>query len=219
MKIATLFAFVAMLCLTCGSHQAQAQPAFCNGLNCPNFTTVLNCSSFEIRNYPQQQWVSFITEGPTAEYFTKAGHKGFDHLFNYISGANSQNLTIPMTAPVAIDVTPGAGPDCNTTFRVSFYIPYDLQGNAPQPTDPAVSLYTRPAQYLGVRSFGGFVADWTLSAVPELIELGLELDKNSITYTQTSETVSQYNGPFTIFNRHNEVWLVVNPKTVPQQCS
>jgi hypothetical protein len=212
--------FAAIVVASCVSDVATAfqPPAFCHGINCPKFTTVLNCSEYEIRHYPAQQWVSFSTQGVSAEDFTDATQDGFNHLFDYISGANQGNTSIDMTAPVAVDVTPGAGPNCNSTFRVSFYVPYIYQGIAPAPTDPTVSLFIRPEQYIAVRSFPGFVVDWTLSIVPELLALGTSLDKRGVTYNTTYETVSQYDGPFTIFNRHNEVWLDVDRSSIPKQC-
>ena len=52
---------------------------------------------------------------------------------------------INMTAPVATKVLPGQGPNCNSYFTMSFYIPYGNQANPPQPTSSEVFLEEFPA--------------------------------------------------------------------------
>lgn len=54
----------------------------------------------------------------------------FMKLFDYISGANSAKAKIPMTAPVLTKVEPGQGPNCESTFTMSFYNPYNYQVHA-----------------------------------------------------------------------------------------
>lgn len=51
----------------------------------------------------------------------------FMKLFRYISGTNSKQAKIPMTAPVLTKIEPGQGPNCESTFVMSFYQPYSLQ--------------------------------------------------------------------------------------------
>ena len=68
----------------------------------------------------------------------------FWKLFKYISGANDKETKIPMTAPVSIYIDPGAGPNCESTFSMAFYIPAEFQENTPKPTDPDVSIEERP---------------------------------------------------------------------------
>jgi hypothetical protein len=51
----------------------------------------------------------------------------FMKLFGYISGTNSKQATIPMTSPVLTKIEPGSGPNCESTFTMSFYQPYNLQ--------------------------------------------------------------------------------------------
>jgi hypothetical protein len=192
-------------------------PAFCNGLDSPPFTRVITTANFEIRHYPAQQWVSYTGHGPSAEHFAVVNNQeGFNRLFAYISGANESKQAIEMTCPVTGDITPGAGPNCTTTFRVAFYVPYQFQGVAPAPTDPSVSLFTRPEKYVAVRSFGGFVYEWR-SIAPELQKLGTLLDESGITFNPNFQTVCRYNSPFQMFNRHNEVWLEVDPTSFPKQ--
>lgn len=51
----------------------------------------------------------------------------FMKLFDYISGGNSAKAKIPMTAPVLTKIEPGQGPNCESTFTMSFYNPYNYQ--------------------------------------------------------------------------------------------
>ena len=186
-------------------------PAFCNGIDCPQYTTLCKSSKFEIRSYPAAQWVSTQFQGPGTSDFESSGQEGFQRCFNYITGANAAGEQINMTAPVTNKIVPGSGPNCNTTFTVSFFIPFYAQGSAPKPTDPNVYIRNQQNLTVAVRSFGGFVIDWSLSVVPELLALGNALTEAGISFSQQQEWVSQYDGPYTIFNRHNEVWYEVDP--------
>ena len=77
----------------------------------------------------------------------------FRKLFNYISGENGQNqkVKIPMTAPVSVLIEPGAGPNCESTFTMAFYIPATFQEKTPVPTNPDVSIEERPELRVLVR--------------------------------------------------------------------
>ena len=45
------------------------------------------------------------------------------------------DVKVEMTAPVSCLVNPGAGPACETSFTVSFFIPEEHQADPPRPTD------------------------------------------------------------------------------------
>lgn len=68
----------------------------------------------------------------------------FRKLFNYISGDNGDKIKVPMTAPVSVLIKPGAGPNCESTFTMGFYIPSRFQEKTPMPNDPDVSIEERP---------------------------------------------------------------------------
>merc|ERR1711964_250504 len=70
--------------------------------------------------------------------------KAFYGLFNYIDGSNDADSKIPMTAPVSMRIVPGEGPNCESNFTMSFYIPSDLQGAPPQPTQTSPTALRLP---------------------------------------------------------------------------
>ena len=210
MFVGTIILVVAASSMTLSVGAWVVPPAFCNGIDCPQYKTICNTSGFEIRSYPAAQWVSIDFEGPGTSDFQNAEHDGFKHLFDYITGANALGAKIDMTAPVNDKIVPGSGPNCNTTFTISFFIPFKYQGLAPKPTNPRVYVRDQANLTVAVRSFGGFVIDWSLSIVPEFLALGLALVESGISFSQKQEWVAQYDGPFTIFNRHNEVWYEVD---------
>uniref|UniRef100_A0A7S1W5G9 Uncharacterized protein n=1 Tax=Neobodo designis TaxID=312471 RepID=A0A7S1W5G9_NEODS len=225
--LSLLSATVAVVTLSLAASLAHAwqpwppgkKPAFCNSQDCPVFDTLLDCSAsrgFTVRRYPAgQQWVSIDFEGPGIDTYDSVGDRAFNHLFDYITGANAANASIKMTDPVPIDIFAGATPTCNTTFRVSFYISDAFQGKAPQPTGKGVYLRTNDEFVVVQRSFSGFASSWNWIVFPELEKLASALNGTNIEVKNRLETAAQYDGPFQLFNRHNEVWLYVDNTTAP----
>ena len=77
---------------------------------------------YEIRDVPVTKWVS--TDG--YEFQIHDGAQNgimFDKLFHYIDGGNAEGAKIDMTAPVLYFIIPGAGPNCESNFTMSFLIP------------------------------------------------------------------------------------------------
>jgi hypothetical protein len=187
---------------------AQEAPWFCHGIDCPNFTNS-SVDSLEVRNYDSNLWTSTVVEGVD---FDEATSTGFQRLFDYISGANDAGKAVDMTAPVLNHVLPGSGPNCNTTFKISFFVPFQFQppnSPPPKPTNPDVFTETIPAMKVAVRSFGGqSKADAIITEAALLEEEvqkdGPELEKDP--KEGESWWYAGYDPPFRLTNRHNEVW-------------
>ena len=111
-----------------------------------------------------------------------------------------------MTAPVATKIEPGAGPNCESTFTVSFYIPPDHQSDPPKPTDPDVFIEEFPAMNVLVQSFGGFANE--NSWLAEAQKLTEKVQNNEEKFQQGYWYTAGYNSPFQLFGRTNEVWFV-----------
>ncbi|XP_053567973.1 heme-binding protein 2 [Bombina bombina] len=173
-------------------------PDFCGKNECPKYQVAKQYNTFELRVYEATNWVSTDME----EDFLGYGKvKSFRHLFGYISGKNSQGIKIPMTVPVNIYIPLKRPSPTNATM--SFFLPPSL--SPPAPTDPDVYLQSVPEKSVYVKSFTGyaFQNDYLKKAKAlseELVALGLSFDDSS--YTSAG-----YNDPFTLFKRHNEVWL------------
>jgi hypothetical protein len=113
---------------------------------------------------------------------------------------------IDMTVPVTTKVEPGAGPNCESSFTVSFFIPPEYQENPLQPKNPKVFIEERPGFEAYVRKFGGYAKEE--SWVTEAQKLSEDLrDKTEDVRVDYWYTVG-YNSPFQLFGRTNEVWFV-----------
>ena len=133
---------------------AADSPWFCHGNDCPIFANS-SVGVTEVRTYESSWWASTNVSSISLD---EASSIGFHRLFNYISGENDSGGAIDMTSPVLNQVIPGAGPNCNSTFIVSFYAPFVYQADPgpPQPTSPEVYVQKMPAMQVAVSEFGGF---------------------------------------------------------------
>lgn len=169
------------------------------------YTVLKEHQGWEEREFPATKWIS-------TEVFSISVHDSeesraaFYRLFDYIDGQNSEGMKIPMTAPVSRRIIAGEGPNCESNFTMSFFIPSNLQENAPLPLDSTVYIEERAAFKVAAKRFGGFPTsdiEFAIQAA-ELYELafneGLEL-------TDVPLWTAVYDGPNVIINRRNEVWL------------
>ena len=169
------------------------------------YTVLKEHQGWEEREFPATKWIS-------TEVFSISVHDSeesraaFYRLFDYIDGQNSEGMKIPMTAPVSRRIIAGEGPNCESNFTMSFFIPSDLQENPPLPLDSTVYIEERAAFKVAAKRFGGFPTsdiEFAIQAA-ELYELafneGLEL-------TDVPLWTAVYDGPNVIINRRNEVWL------------
>jgi len=185
-----------------------SEPSFCHAIDCPVFNVTYNndTNQVQVREYAPGLWTSVNVSGTE---FQTAVNDAFFLLFDYISGQNSAGSKIAMTAPVSVEIFPGQGPFCNTTFIVSFFVPFDYQTSSnppPKPTNPQVYSNFIPARRLAIIQFGGFVKSFD-TIVPEYTELSDWLTEEGYDFTPNLYTVSQYNSPYQIINRHNEIWI------------
>ncbi|XP_023347632.1 heme-binding protein 2 [Eurytemora carolleeae] len=172
------------------------------------YTVLKEHQGWEEREFPATKWIS-------TEVFSISVHDSeesraaFYRLFDYIDGQNSEGMKIPMTAPVSRRIIAGEGPNCESNFTMSFFIPSNLQENAPLPLDSTVYIEERAAFKVAAKRFGGFPTsdiEFAIQAA-ELYELafneGLEL-------TDVPLWTAGFDGPNVITNRRNEVWLEIN---------
>lgn len=191
------------------SSSSAASPAFCNGLDCPIYTSVRNSTAgYEIREYIESKWASAWISG--ASNLTKVMSTGFQDDFQYISGANDKNQKIEMTAPVWLHVPSAQGPFCESNITVSFYAPFVYQNlpvaQIPRPNKANVYINDVAAKKVAVISFGGYVLQDS-DITEEVAKLGAMLDKDGVKYDKNQFSYAGYDSPFKVFDRHNEAWL------------
>ena len=163
---------------------------------------------YEIRNYPAQYWSS--TKGYSMQITdSQESYEAFNRLFEYITGQNEANEVIDMTAPVTTFVIPGAGPNCESNFTMSSYIPDKYQASPLAPTNPEVFLEYRESFDAMVTSFSGYATDADYIAAAAGLYNKATIDGVNV-QAETWYMVG-YDAPFQIANRLNEVWYEILP--------
>jgi hypothetical protein len=165
-----------------------------------SYEVVKKLERVEIRKYPLM--VAARVDG--------YGDGGFNLLFNFISGKNSQRSKVAMTAPVVSEKIAMTAPVLSEGGSLAFVMPegYTLE-TTPQPVDGRVKIVEYPPRYLAALRFSG---RWTARAfearsgelLNELRKLGIEPKGEPFSM--------RYNAPFTPwFMRRNEVAVEVPP--------
>lgn len=131
--------------------------------------------------------------------------QGFNQLFAYISGANSDSTSIAMTAPVTVQVVPGPGPTCGSNFSVSFFC---ASPPPPAPTSAQLFVRTVPAQDVYVSVYGGWADEKRV--IQHARELADALASAGVDTVSLADgfTTAGYDSPFRVVDRHNEIWFV-----------
>jgi hypothetical protein len=169
----------------------------------------------EFRRYADYLMAETIVE--EAADFESAGNEGFRRLFKYISGANTLESRISMTAPVSqsapsekIAMTvPVRQEGTAAGWRVSFMLParYTL-ATAPRPTDSRVRLVAVPARTVAALRYSGrWTEDNYRRHRDELLRALSAAGNEGI----GEPWLARYNAPFTLpILRRNEVLIEVD---------
>ena len=157
-----------------------------------------------------------IAETIVTSEFDDAGGEAFKTLFSYISGENTAQQDIAMTAPVVQEAggkkiamtAPVVQEKSADNWAVSFMIPANYTAeNVPQPTDPKVTIREVPARYIASITYSGF---WSESGYQEnLKSLNEWIQKGG--YNVVGEAVwARYDPPFKPwFLRRNEILIPI----------
>ncbi|XP_069829848.1 heme-binding protein 2 [Dendropsophus ebraccatus] len=181
------------------------QALFSTEIQTPKWTPVETPSSdYEVRQYEPAKWVS--TEVTEVKDWDSAVSTCFMRLFGYIQGNNEKKVKVDMTAPVNTYTQPGAGPTCESTMTVSFYIPPEHQEDPPKPSESNVFITERPQITVYVRSFGGFTNN--AKNQEQIQQLSECLKRDGKLFDENNYYTAGYDSPFKLVNRHNEVWLI-----------
>jgi len=185
----------------------------------PRFEVLEQDGAFELRDYAPY----LVAETRVEADFESAGNLAFQPLFRYISGDNTAQQKIAMTAPVTqsrsdsrgekIQMTaPVAQQADGTGYRVAFIVPakYTVD-TVPKPSDPTVQIRAVPARLVAVWRYSG---RWTAANYQEHeAELRREIGARDLKVTG-DPILARYNPPFMpSFLRRNEVLIPVERKT------
>ncbi|KAK4023813.1 hypothetical protein OUZ56_009212 [Daphnia magna] len=174
------------------------------GIKTAPYTVIRQEKDYEERLYPAQKWVKTRVENISKD---SASSAMFWKLFNYISGQNSKQIKIPMTAPVTVFIEPGSGPNCESTFTMAFYIPSEFQEDTPEPTADDVSIEERPEFKVLTRTYGGFSNDRVTKQEHINLFTSLSEEDKQLVDQSAPYYYAGYDPPFKLFFRRNEVWM------------
>lgn len=174
------------------------------------YTVVKQQDDFEIRDYAPSIVAEVVVKGD----FKGASNKAFRKLFKFISGDNTRQSKIAMTAPVSqtpesekIAMTAPVGQQASEDgWLVSFMMPasYTME-TIPVPTDPEVNLREIPAYQAATIEYSG---TWSRKNYEKHLErLQTWVDEENL-ITNGEPVWARYNAPFVPwFMRRNEILI------------
>ncbi len=176
------------------------------------YEVVRSEAGFELRRYPAH----VVAETTVKAGFEDAGNRAFRYLFAYISGANTAQKSIEMTAPVVqaasqkISMTsPVVQTASGDDFTVAFVLPATFdEASAPAPTSSEVSLRTVPSRLAAALRFSG---RWTVSAYEKHLSQLLTGVADAGLTAVGEPWFARFNAPYTPwFLRRNEVVVEID---------
>ena len=165
----------------------------------PEYRVIEQEGAYELREYSPY----LIAETEVESGFMNAGNVAFGRLFRYISGANTSQTEIAMTAPVEQASVDGV-------YRVGFVVPRKFnRETVPKPVDSRITIREVPARTVAVWRYSG---RWTEENFREherdlralLVRKGLRATSGD------SAIIARYDAPFMPwFMRRNEVLIPI----------
>jgi len=179
----------------------------------PDFTVIDTRDGVEFREYAP--FILAETLIKNANSRSSANNAGFRRLFKYISGDNTQQEKIEMTAPVIqsgekIEMTaPVQQSKTEDGFLVAFVLPFHFtMDTAPVPDDPTVNLRQVEPRVMAVKTFSGRWTEKNFQKYEK--QLMTELAQANMKIIGDVEFAA-YNAPFTLpFMRRNEVMVEIS---------
>lgn len=181
----------------------------------PGFEVVAQADGIEYRQYQSYLVAETLVTGDLSR--DEAASIGFRRLFDYISGANTTETKISMTAPVQqqpastkIAMTAPVRQSADTSgWTIAFVLPNKFDAaSAPRPTNPEIQIRHQPGELVAALRYSGRWTDRNVNAhknelLSKLSDAGLHVEAEVV--------AAFYNAPFSLpFMRRNEVMVAVN---------
>jgi hypothetical protein len=176
------------------------------------YTVLEREGDFELRQYEPH----IVAETLVESNFEDAGNEGFRRLYDYISGKNRKQQTIPMTAPVSQEASsekipmtkPVTQEQVGGKWRITFLMPYQYTlADLPEPLDPGVHLTKVPGLLRAALRYSG---TWSKGRYEEKEKRLKELIRQRGLKIVGEPVFARYNPPFMPwFLRRNEVLIPV----------
>jgi len=180
----------------------------------PKYRVLEQEGAYELREYSPY----LLAETEVEAGFMNAGNIAFGRLFRYISGANSAQTEIAMTAPVEqrgrgegekiamtapVEQSRGEG-----VYRVGFVVPSKYtRDTVPKPLDPRVSIREVGARKVAVWRYSGRWTEENFREYEQQLRQIL-LRKKMQAEAGDSAIIARYDAPFIPwFMRRNEVLI------------
>jgi hypothetical protein len=181
----------------------------------PAFRKLEQDGAFELREYSAY----LVAETRVEASFESAGNIAFQRLFHYISGNNTSQKKIAMTAPVTQSSGAPRGEKIAMTapvsqvadgaaYRVAFTLPanYTLR-TAPKPVDPTIEVRAVPAQLIACWRYSGRWTEANYRGNEQQLRAAI---KARGLLVRGEPILARYNPPFMPwFLRRNEVLIPV----------
>ncbi|XP_071099745.1 heme-binding protein 2-like [Haliotis cracherodii] len=196
---------VIVVMATCACALAQT-PLSCGGSDCAAFEVLQRAEGYQLRRYGPSKWVS--ARGVVSRGNWMAVKRSlFLKLYDYIKGANNQNIEIPMTAPVLTKLEPETPMSPHGALTMFFMVPFALQEDTPTPFGLDLTIVNWPAKEAYVSYFPGFAR--REQALNHLSQLKRAIG-NATLYDNSYFLKAEFDPPSRRTGRHNEVWLMKN---------
>lgn len=180
----------------------------------PEFTVIDELDAIEIRQYAPYLVAETVVRDEQRR--GSASNTGFRRLFDYISGANTADAEIAMTAPVQqkksatgekIAMTaPVQQSEAAAGWTIAFVLPkeFTLQ-TAPRPNNPEITIRQVPGKTVAALRYSG---RWTERNLEEHTRELLRTLQDEGLETLGPVMSAAYNSPFSLpFARRNEVMV------------
>ncbi len=162
-----------------------------------NYTIEATLGDVEVRNYPAHTLATMAV----SEDFENAGNTGFRPLFSFITGRNSEDEDIAMTAPV-LQAPAEQG------WLVSFVMPSQFdRSSLPVPNDTRIQITDIAGERLAAIQYSG---NWSHERFEKFEARLIEVLAKSDWKICGEARWARYDPPFMpSFIRHNEVLIPV----------